>query len=78
VGNGSIFDNDGDTMKIKLYQVFAFIVIVSSIVALGRLALGQDYNDVIPLNLTITGICLVMMVLLFYRSALLKKKEKKS
>ena len=54
-------------MITKLYQGFALVAIASAIVALVRLGLGQDYNDVIPPNLVIGGVCVVMMVLLMYR-----------
>lgn len=54
-------------MSLKLYQGFALVAIASCIVALGRLALGHDVQDVIPPNIVIGGVCLVMMVLLFYK-----------
>lgn len=54
-------------MSLKLYRGFALVAIASAVVALGRLALGQDYNDVIPPNMGIGAFCLVMMVLLFYK-----------
>lgn len=54
-------------MKIKLYQGFALVGIASGIVALGRLALGHDAQEVVPPNIVIGGVCVVMMVLLSYK-----------
>jgi len=54
-------------MKIKLYQGFAIIALVSAIFTLVGLGFGEDPKEVIPLNLAVGGVCLVMMVLLFYR-----------
>ena len=54
-------------MNFKLYHGFAFVALASAIVALGRLAIGQNPQDVIPTNVTIGGVCVVMMLLLMYR-----------
>ena len=54
-------------MSFKLYYGFGLVAIASGIVALGRLALGQDYDEVIPPNIVIGGICVVMLILLSYR-----------
>ena len=54
-------------MSLKLYQGFALVAIASGIVALGRLVLGHDAQEVVPPNIVIGGVCVVMMVLLFYK-----------
>ena len=54
-------------MKFKLYHGFAFVAMASAIVALGRLAIGQDPQQVIPTNVTIGSVCVVCMLILMYR-----------
>jgi hypothetical protein len=54
-------------MNFKLYTGFGFVALASAIVALGRLAAGQDPQVVIPTNVTIGGVCVVVMLLLMYR-----------
>ncbi len=54
-------------MKIKLYAVFAIIGIASGIVALGRLALGHDVQDVIHPNIVIGSVCVACMYLLLIK-----------
>lgn len=60
-------DGVGVPMIFKLYTVFAFVAIASAVVALVRIALGQDVIEAVRPNIVIGSICLVMMMLLFYR-----------
>lgn len=54
-------------MNLKLYTGFGFVAMASAIVALIRIVLGQDPQEVVPANLVISGVCLVFMGGLFYR-----------
>lgn len=63
-------------MKFGLYLGFGFVAIASALVALVRLALGQDASEVIPPNVVIGSVCLVVMMLLYYRGR--KKIERRN
>jgi len=76
VGNGDIFNSNGDTMNLKLYQGFGLVAIASALVALVRIGLGQDRQEVLPVNLAAGAFCLVMMILLSYRER--RKIERRS
>lgn len=54
-------------MKFELYTAFGFVAIASAIVALGRIAMGEDAVEVVRVNIVVGGICLGAMLLLFYR-----------
>ena len=54
-------------MNLKLYQGFGLVAIASGLIALVRIGLGQDRQEVIPVNLAAGAVCLVCMVLLMYR-----------
>lgn len=58
---------------IKLYTGFCLVAIASAIVALGRLALGHNPQDVIPPNVVISGVCLAVMMGLIYRERRTRK-----
>lgn len=54
-------------MNLKLYQGFALVAIASALVALVRIGLGQDPQEVIPVNVVAGGVCLICMLLLMYK-----------
>ena len=64
MGNGGIFDSNGDTMKIKLYAWLAFVAIGSAIFSLIRIAIGHDAVEAVQPNIVIGSICVVGMYLL--------------
>ena len=54
-------------MIFKLYTGFAFVAIASAVVALVRIALGEDAIEASRPNIVIGSVCLVMMMSLYYR-----------
>jgi len=54
-------------MKFKLYTAFAFVGIASAVVALIRIAEGQDPQEVIPVNIVMGSFCFGCMLLLMYK-----------
>ena len=55
-------------MKIqnKLYSAFAIVAIVSAVIALIRIALGHDVQEVVTPNIIIGAICLAGMMIIHY------------
>ncbi len=54
-------------MQIKLYSGFAFVAIVSAVIALIRIALGHDITEAIIPNIVIGSVCVVCMMMLSYK-----------
>ena len=54
-------------MKFKLYTAFAFVAIATGIVTLGRLLLGQDPQEVVPVNIIMASLCVTGMAILMYK-----------
>ncbi len=63
-------------MNLKLYQGFGLVAIASALVALVRIGLGQDPQEVIPVNVVAGGVCLGCMLLLMYKER--RKIERRS
>ena len=69
-------DSIGDPMIFKLYTGFAFVAIASAIVALVRIAMGEDAVEAVRPNIVIGSVCLAMMIMLYYRER--RKIERKN
>ena len=54
-------------MNLKLYQGFGLVAIASALVALVRIGLGQDPQEVIPVNIVMGSFCVGCMLLLMYK-----------
>jgi len=65
-------------MKIKLYGILALVAIISAVIALIRIALGQDSQEVVSPNITIGVICVIGMYVLLLKERKQIKKRKMS